>query len=92
MPIAAYDHLSGDCAVVGGYVSRRAGVPLYGRYVFGDFCSGRIWSIPASFAGGELPEPLDTDIAISSFGEGFDGTLYVVHIGGRGRIYRITGS
>ena len=49
-----------------------------GRYVFADFCSGRIWTVPADLAagaipiGGTLPEPLDTQLLINSFG--VDGT------------------
>ena len=35
------------CAVTGGYVYRGTAVPsLYARYVFADYCSGRIWTVP----------------------------------------------
>ena len=79
-----------NCAVSGGYVSRRPGAALEGRYVFGDFCSGRIWAIPVGFGGGTLPAPLDTSLLITSFGEGSDGRLYVASV--TGAIYRIDGS
>ncbi len=39
-------------SVVGGYVSRRPGATLEGKYVFGDLGSGRIWVIPANFPAG----------------------------------------
>lgn len=48
-PIASYTSRSG-CAVTGGMVVRGPeSVPasLRDRYLFGDFCSGRVWSIPA---------------------------------------------
>jgi glucose/arabinose dehydrogenase len=94
LPVVEYPHsvAVGDdnCSVVGGYVSRRPGADLEGRYVFGDTCSGRIWAIPEGFAGADLPEPLDTSLFISSFGEGFDGTLYVVSLSGG--VYRVVGS
>lgn len=93
LPVAEYNHVvSGEdnCAVTGGYVSRRVGAPLYGQYVFGDYCSGRIWNIPTSFNGGALPTPLNTSLAISSFGIGRDLTIYAVNLGGS--IYRVTGS
>ncbi len=93
LPVVEYRHtVTGpdNCSVTGGYVSRRSGAPLYGRYVFGDYCSGRIWSIPTSFNGGSLPAPLMSGLAISSFGVGADGKLYVVDLGGS--IYSITGS
>ena len=95
LPIADYAHGAfggGNCSITGGYVDRRPGADLEGHYVFGDYCSGRIWTIPASFAAGStLPAPaLDTDLSISSFGEGADGRLYVVDLGGV--VYRINES
>ena len=92
LPIAEYAHTDfggGNCAVTGGYVSRRPGAALEGAYVFGDFCSGRVWEIPAGFAvGGSLPDPVvDTDYNISSFGEGSDGRLYLVDY--NGAVYRL---
>jgi glucose/arabinose dehydrogenase len=44
-PVATYSHAEG-CSVVGGLVYRgRALSGLAGRYLFGDFCSGRLWSL-----------------------------------------------
>jgi glucose/arabinose dehydrogenase len=82
LPIATYTHDSngGTSAITGGYVSRRPGATMYGKYVFGDYISGRVWEIPANFAAGSaLPDPVaDTEYNISSFGEGADGRLYLV--------------
>jgi hypothetical protein len=96
LPIAEYSHTSfggGNCAVTGGYVSRRSGAPLYGKYVVGDYCSGKIWTISAGFASGSpLPSPAtDASFLVSSFGEGRDGRIYVCDFS-NGRIYRVTGS
>ena len=45
-PVAAYPHKRGRCSVTGGLVYRGSEVPaLAGRYVFGDFCSGELWSL-----------------------------------------------
>ena len=46
-PVAEYAHNpGGNCAVTGGYVYRGTDIPfLYGWYVFGDFCSGRVWKM-----------------------------------------------
>lgn len=95
-PIAEYTH--GDfgggyrCAVVGGYVSRRAGATLNGKYVFGDDCSGEVWVIAANYAAGTaLPDPVvDTSYSISSFGEDNVGRIYLVDLDGA--IYRLDGS
>jgi len=76
-PVAQYSHDAG-CSVTGGYVYRGNAVPrLRGRYVFGDYCSGTIWSMPAT--GGALRvEPVKVP-QLTSFGESLDGNqLYAV--------------
>ena len=83
MPAIEYSHDDG-CAVTGGYVYRGAAIPsLYGQYVFGDFCSGMIWTFPAG-AKWPIGRTLltDTSLSISSFGEDQNGELYVVDRGG----------
>jgi hypothetical protein len=63
--------------VTGGYVYRGSQVPaIAGHYVFGDFCSGKIWMIPRT--GGLKGLLFDTSMQISSFGEDESGELYVV--------------
>jgi glucose/arabinose dehydrogenase len=76
-PVAQYTHDEG-CSVTGGYVYRGNAVPrLRGRYVFGDYCSGTIWSMPAA-GGGLRVEPVKVP-QLTSFGESLDGAqLYVV--------------
>jgi hypothetical protein len=38
--------LDGECAVIGGYVYRGSALPeLDGWFVYGDFCSGKIWAV-----------------------------------------------
>jgi len=46
-PVAAYEHDDGaHCSVTGGVVYRGSAAPeLSGRYVYGDFCSGAMWSL-----------------------------------------------
>jgi glucose/arabinose dehydrogenase len=93
-PIAEYAHGDfggGNCAVTGGYVSRRSGVALQGDYVFGDYCSGNVWVVPANFTSGNtLPLPADTGYNISSFGKDNIGRLYLVDL--NGAIYRLIDS
>jgi glucose/arabinose dehydrogenase len=44
-PVAAYTHDDG-CSITGGYVYRGTALPaLQGRYLYGDFCSGALWSL-----------------------------------------------
>jgi glucose/arabinose dehydrogenase len=71
------------CSVTGGYRYRgNRWSSLYGKYVYGDFCSGRIWA--ASETGGhwQPAEITDSDLAIVSFGEDDRGELYVVDYNG----------
>jgi hypothetical protein len=42
-PVVAYQHGDDGCSVSGGAVATSGA--LRGRYVFGDYCSGRVWSI-----------------------------------------------
>jgi len=92
-PLLDYDHSVG-ASVTGGYVVREAGSPLFGRYVFGDFISGRIWATAADgsaqtlASAEELTAQLDAGAAgplgnISSFGEGADGALFIVDYAGK---------
>jgi hypothetical protein len=62
---------------------------LQGVYLFGDYCSGRIWAGWLDEAGAWQRAELDhTDLAISSFGQGEDGELYVADKDG-GKIYQL---
>ncbi|MBI5287516.1 MAG: PQQ-dependent sugar dehydrogenase [Chloroflexi bacterium] len=76
-PVAEYTHEFG-CAVTGGYVYRGAEMPeLQGWYIFGDYCSGRVWSVNAESPGAMIPLA-DTDLQIASFAEDPAGELYLV--------------
>lgn len=89
-PAAEYNHSLG-CSVTGGYVYRGEALPaLQGVYLFGDWCSGRIWSTYADSQGAwQTREFKSTGMAISAFGEDDDGELYVLDYGGR--ILKLTG-
>jgi uncharacterized repeat protein (TIGR03806 family) len=82
-PVAEYGRAFG-ASVTGGYVYRGSAIPaLVGRYVFGDFVSGRIFAYkPDPVPDNAREELLQSGLSISSFGEGADGDLFVVHYGG----------
>lgn len=92
-PWLDYDHSFGQ-AITGGYVVREAGSPLYGRYVFADYVTGRIWSIASDPAAKNIGDATDiTSLLragaggnlgnISSFGEGANGELFIVDLSGK---------
>ncbi len=91
LPILEYGHSLG-CSVTGGYRYRGSQIPaLFGYYLYGDYCSGRIWgALPSSGGVWSAVELLDTTLFISTFGEDNSGELYVADL--NGAIYRIVSS
>jgi len=89
-PVHAYNHSLG-CSVTGGFVYRGKAVPsARGRYFYGDYCTGRIWSL-------KIADGRATDVKqesqrlpdLSSFGEDVRGELYAVTLSGK--LFRLTG-
>jgi glucose/arabinose dehydrogenase len=82
-PIAVYSHDAG-CSITGGYVYRGKAVPsARGRYFYGDYCNGTIWSLRTvkGKLRGLRREPFRVP-NLSSFGEDPAGELYAVGLGG----------
>ena len=84
-PLVAYAHLrldpQGGQAVTGGTVVADPALPeLEGRYVYGDFVTGRVWSYNPQLRRVELL--LETGVAISDISSGANGELLVLGIGG----------
>jgi glucose/arabinose dehydrogenase len=89
-PIQVYSHDAG-CSVTGGFVYRGKSRPdLAGRYFYGDYCSGTIWSLQVKKgrATGLRREAFRIP-GLTSFGEDARGGLYAVSEGGT--LYRIAG-
>jgi glucose/arabinose dehydrogenase len=92
LPITEYEtYKDGNCAVIGGYVYRGERYPaLQGAYLFGDFCSGRLWTLARDEAGEwRATEATSIGSLLSSFGEDEAGEVYVAAIQS-GDIYRVT--
>ena len=87
-PVFEYPHSLG-CSVTGGYVYRGSAIPqLEAVYLFGDYCTGRVWAMYRdSDLNWQTDEFANTGMAISSFGEDEDGELYIVDYAGE--LYRI---
>ena len=89
LPFYQYGRGGMDCSVTGGYVYRGEAIPeLDATYLFGDYCSGRIW---ASRRDDDSTWKTDlfmlTGTQISSFGEDAAGEIYVIDYGGE--LYRL---
>ena len=88
-PVMQRFHDDGYCSITGGVVVRDRSVPgLYGRYVFGDFCVGRVES--AKLGPGSATQQRRTRLRVpmlSSFGEDARGRVYATSLDGP--VYRI---
>ncbi len=87
-PVTVYHHGSNGCSITGGYVYRGRAVPAaIGRYFYGDFCSGNVWSLRIS-DGKAVDNRREAQIgSLSSFGQGLNGDLYAVSLDGG--LYRL---
>ena len=86
LPVAEYSHSGGNCSITGGFVYRGpTQTELIGQYVFADYCSGRIWTMPNT--SGVMTLRADTSHNITSFGESENGELYAVT--SSGTVYRV---
>ena len=88
-PIYEYSHSEG-CAVIGGYVYRGGELPDdVGRYYFGDYCSGNVWSLDvvAGKATDVRLEPFKVP-GLSSFAQDGRGELYLTSVT-TGNLYRL---
>jgi glucose/arabinose dehydrogenase len=91
-PIVEYSHSDG-ISVNGGYVYRGSRYPqLDGAYFYGDYGSGRVWSIRlkdrVTQTWSQPRFELDSGVNISSFGQDEAGEIYLVDYSG-GTIRRI---
>jgi glucose/arabinose dehydrogenase len=78
-PVAEYGR-DGGCSVTGGYVYRGSRLPeLSGAYVYGDYCTGKIWALRHD--GAQITEHLqivDSSLTISSFAQSPSGEIFIL--------------
>jgi len=90
-PVYVYSHAENNCSVTGGYVYRGRAVPsAVGRYFFGDYCSGIVWSLRMQdgSAVDVRREPFRVSL-LTTFGQDGAGELYLGT--GNGEIFRLAG-
>ncbi len=88
-PIDEYEHGDDGCSITGGLVYRGAAFPsLAGAYVFGDYCSGKIWTLKRVGENWRRELLFDTSYSVTSFGDDAAGELVVLDRGGA--VYRMT--
>lgn len=88
LPILDYQHggFPYRCAVAGGVVYRgRAMATMHGRFFYGDYCSGEVWStltdgvsaVDLRDHSADLAVTMGSSRAIIGFGQDADGEIYV---------------
>jgi glucose/arabinose dehydrogenase len=85
MPVSSYDHSDGDCSITGGQVYRGSDyADLVGRYLYGDICTGRIWSLKKTQNSWQVERLRDAGIGAGmfTFGEDERGDVYLSTAGG----------
>jgi glucose/arabinose dehydrogenase len=89
-PVWAYDQGSDGRSVTGGVVYRGKKLPgLVGKYVFGDYVSGKIWSL--KYDGSKATnsgDKISNVNSISAFGEDANNELYILDYSA-GKIYSL---
>ena len=85
------------CSITGGYVYRGDVLKnMYGKYIFGDYCTGKIWSIVIDENGfNNLINHTDSimksigkkEFYLSSFGENNKGEIFIIDY--NGTIYQL---
>jgi glucose/arabinose dehydrogenase len=98
MPIYEYPHnregidtRKFQCSVTGGYIYRGKALPdLDGTYIFGDWCSGSLWSLKQADNGDWVHESfIETEFKLNSFGVDADGEIYLLTV--VNGIWKLTG-
>jgi len=90
-PVHQYSHAGGNCSITGGVVVHDKRLPgLRGRYVYGDYCSGKIRSFKPGKGRARKDRALKVRRANGPVGFGVDGRrrVYVVELN-TGQVSRI---
>lgn len=88
-PVWEYPNSGSECSVTGGYVYRGPNLPeLFGKYIYGDYCSRKIWSLEYDGINPTVNELLVTSASsITSFGVDQNNELYILSFS---NVYRFT--
>jgi len=91
-PVWSYTHANGDISITGGYVYRGSKLPaLVGKYVYGDYASGRIWALEVPANGKAINDLIvNKSASISAFGLDEQKELYFLDYSG-GKILTLVG-
>jgi hypothetical protein len=92
-PVLAYGRSVGS-TITGGHVVHNTGLLIDGQYIFADYGTDRIWTMAANGNPKTMADTTDWTAVLNAgaagsisnivaFGEGANGELYIVDIGGK---------
>ncbi|MGV3603361.1 MAG: PQQ-dependent sugar dehydrogenase [Dyadobacter fermentans] len=89
-PVHDYSQDDGDRSITGGYVYHGTAIPaLAGKYIYGDYISGRIWALELDGDTRKSNTLLMEDKGlISSFGQDLRGEVYYLNYG-EGKVMKV---
>jgi glucose/arabinose dehydrogenase len=90
LPAAEYSHAEGGCSVTGGYVYRGTIPEWNGVYLYGDYCSGKIWALILVDGLWQSQVMFETGGTITTFGQDESGEIYFAS--DNGNIHRLISS
>jgi glucose/arabinose dehydrogenase len=88
LPVAEYSHAEGGCSITGGYVYRGMIPEWNGVYIYGDYCSGKVWALILSDGQWQSQLMFETGVLITSFGQDESGEIYLAS--DTGNVYKLT--
>lgn len=96
-PVFFYNRNQGDRSITGGYVYRGSEITslnpdIQGKYIFGDYVSGRVWVLDYNPSTGDANRTLlfnTTNEFVSSFGLDESGELYFSDYGTNAQLYQL---
>jgi len=85
-PLIEYSHTDGNCSVIGGFFYRGSAIPaLDGRFLFGDYCTGKISAVELDNGG----NPFELSLIAGGAGP---GNIHTFAKDNAGELYAVTSS
>jgi glucose/arabinose dehydrogenase len=86
-PVVEYSHAEGGCSVTGGYDYRGKMPEWNGVYLYGDYCSGKVWALILLDGQWQSQVMFETGVTITSFGQDESGEILLAS--DKGGLYRL---
>ncbi len=92
-PIYSYSHAGSGRCIIGGYVYRGSKLPgnLAGKYIYGDFVTGQIWSLDWQTPGAQPVQIYQMPASsLTGFSVDANNETYVTTLGASGQVLKLS--